>query len=344
MKYIHLVFSFIYPIIALEYSLKVLKHEDKTAVSYIDGTSDYSLVFNPSWIVEHKERNIPAGLLMRTQNCTVSPGDPCSFCGGSEAKASVLTFAELKTDGTFVHVDASSVVFGPYDDTDSWGTEDPRVLYNPNDGLYYMFYTAYNGKDIYLSLATSEDPTINSSWNRHGPVFPGIFASKSGALLLREDGGPHYLYWGDSSIKIAKSYDPKAWPADGGEVFIEVRPNHFDSKLVESGPPPLLLSTGDYLFFYNSASAGWPDAAGSAYNPGWVILDGANPSIIKQRSEVPILSPMYNSEFGTTPYTCNVPNVIFLEAAREIGVDTYEVYFGAADAAIGSAIIQVTSK
>jgi len=45
---------------------------------------------------------------------------------------------------------------------------------------------------------------------------------------------------------------------------------------VESGPPPLLLSSGDYLFFYNSAELGWPDE-GTAYHPGWVILDGKDP-------------------------------------------------------------------
>lgn len=41
------------------------------------------------------------------------------------------------------------------------------------------------------------------------------------------------------------------------------------------------------------------------------------------------------------PYTCNMPNVVFLEAARALGNDRFEVFFGAADATIGSAIIQV---
>lgn len=324
------------------YNLDVIEHEDKTTISIIDGTTSYSLVFNPSWIVENKKTGVRSGLLMRTQNCTLAPGDACAFCGGSQAKASVLTYAELQADGSFTFVDQSSVVFGPYDDSDSWGTEDPRILFNEEDGNYYMFYTAYNGNDIYLSLATTTNPTSSSSWTRLGPVFPDIFASKSGALLLRKDGDPHFLYWGDSSIKVAQSYDPTIWPADGGKVFIETRADHFDSKLVESGPPPLLLSTGDYLFFYNSASAGWPDADNSAYNPGWVILDGTDPTVIKQRSEVPILSPIYNFEYGVSPYTCNVPNVIFLEAARQIDIDTFEVYFGAADSSIGSAVIRVS--
>ncbi len=43
-----------------------------------------------------------------------------------------------------------------------------------------------------------------------------------------------------------------------------------------------------------------------------------------------------------SPYTCNVPNVVFLEAAKPLGGDLFEVYFGGADNTIGSAIVQVT--
>jgi predicted GH43/DUF377 family glycosyl hydrolase len=209
-----------------------------------------------------------------------------------------------------------------------------------------MFYTAYNGKDIFLNLATTPNPTVSDKWTRHGPVFPEIPNSKSGALLLRnKEQGPHFLYWGDSSIKIATSNDPAHWPSDGGKVFIETRADHFDSKLVESGPPPLQLLNGDYIFFYNSATTGWPDEPGSAYHPGWVILDGQDPSVIKQRSEEPLLTPTYAWELGTQPYTCNVPNVIFLEAARraDTKTDTFEVYFGGADAVIGTATVQVVT-
>jgi predicted GH43/DUF377 family glycosyl hydrolase len=146
----------------------------------------------------------------------MAPGDPCSFCGGSQALASVLTFSALQSDGTFQPVTQDSVVFGPADDTDSWGTEDPRMVLDVKSGLYYMFYTAYNGEDIYLSLATSTDPTSTDSWTRLGPVFPDgeVQNSKSGALLLREK-GPHFLYWGDSAIRITASHDPTHWKSEG---------------------------------------------------------------------------------------------------------------------------------
>ena len=326
------------------YNVNVVKRPTTTLISAVDKTTSFSLVFNPSWVEPSASNGHKSGLLMRTQNCTIAPGDACSFCGGSAAAASVLTYGEENADGSYNFVDESSVVFGPGDASDTWGTEDPRIKYNPVDGLYYMFYTAYNGKDIFLSLATTPNPTVSDKWNRLGAVFPDLTNTKSGALLLRDAKvGPHYLFWGDSSIKVVNSTDPTRWPADGGPVFMTTRADHFDSKLIESGPPPLELLNGDYIFFYNSATVGWPNEPGSAYHPGWVILDRKDPTVIKQRSEVPLLTPEFAWELGTLPYTCNVPNVVFLEAAHRVcnKTDTFQVYFGGADAVIGTATVQV---
>lgn len=128
------------------------------------------------------------------------------------------------------------MVFGPSDDTDSWGTEDPRMVLDAKSGLYYMFYTAYNGIDIFLSLATSTDPTASDSWKRLGPVFPNgeVPNSKSGALLLR-DKGPHYLYWGDSSIRITSSFDPTVWKSEGqSSSSMSILSGHFINLPIKS--------------------------------------------------------------------------------------------------------------
>jgi hypothetical protein len=47
---------------------------------------------------------------------------------------------------------------------------------------------------------------------------------------------------------------------------------------------------------------------------------------------------------GDAPYTCNVANVAFLEAAHPVPgqTDTFRVYFGGSDAVIGSAIVTVS--
>ena len=291
------------------------------------------------------------GIIARTQDCepNTPSDDPssisCTFCGGAESKASFFTFSELKDDGSFTFVDDKSVVFASGDDSDSWGTEDPRVQYNPNDGLYYMFYTAYNGSSILLNLVTSPDPTAPNDWVRHGPVFPSFQGSKSAALLIDSpppgEEAANLLFWGCDVIRVANSTSLTAWPSDGGRVLLEPRPGFFDSQLVESGPPPLRLSTGDYVFFYNSAEIGWPKEEGSAYHVGYVILDGSDPTVVLSRSDVPLLSPEYPFEKGLAPYGCNAPNVIFLEGARALGGDKFAVYFGGADATGGTAVIEV---
>ncbi|KAJ1432287.1 hypothetical protein B484DRAFT_395054 [Ochromonadaceae sp. CCMP2298] len=87
-----------------------------------------------------------------------------------ESDASVLTYGEENTDGTYNFVGESSVVFGPSDSTDSWGTEDPRIKFKPEDNLYYMFYTACNGNSIFLSLATTPNPTSFDKWTNSGVI------------------------------------------------------------------------------------------------------------------------------------------------------------------------------
>ncbi|CAM6001250.1 unnamed protein product [Sphagnum balticum] len=202
-----------------------------------------------------------------------------------------------------------------------------------------MAYTAYNGSSILLNLARTANPFDRNGWDRLGPVFPNYQNSKSGALLIRES-GPHYLFWGDSDIRVAQSNDLTSW-SDIGNIIISPRTDSFDSRLVESGPPPLLLRSGNYLFLYNSAQKGWPEDRNTAYHVGWVILDRNDPTKVLVRSESPLMGPETAWEKGESPYSCNAPNVIFLEAAYALGSDRFKVFFGGADATVGSAVIEV---
>jgi predicted GH43/DUF377 family glycosyl hydrolase len=231
-----LVFGFLSrPMLAL-YTVTVVDRPTETTLSFIDKTSTFQQIFNPTWVEGSAGTGNRSGILARTQNCDALVGGECVFCGGSSEKASVLTFSLETSDGSFAKVDENSVVFGPHDSTDSWGTEDPRIAFNKFDGLYYMFYTAYNGSAVYLSLATSPNPTsADGGWVRTGPVFPTIPGSKSAALLLgAEVNDKHHLFWGDSEIRVATSSDAAVWP-DPGPVLLSPRPTSFDSQLVEAG-------------------------------------------------------------------------------------------------------------
>jgi len=312
------------------YDVTAIRSSDVPILSSLLLTSQFEQTFNPSWIEAQKGTNFRSGLLIRSQNCSSPIGD-CVHCSGPRERASVLTFSEYK-NGQFSSLTKNSIVFGPNSIVDTFGTEDPRVAFNKHDSLYYLFYTAYNGSGIELSLAVSPDPTSSRLWTRLGPIFH-LQGSKSGALLIR-DTPPHYLFWGDSMIRVTKSSDPKKWTSIG-DPFLKPRPDSWDSQLVESGPPPLKLSTGDYIFFYNSADKD------ITYHPAWVILDKDDPSKILQRASVPLLTPTLAWETGVAPFTCNVANVIFLEAAYPLGNDKFMVFYGGADAVVGSAVVTV---
>jgi len=111
---------------------------------------------------------------------------------------------------------------------------------------------------------------------------------------------------------------------------------------VEGGPPPVRLSDGNYLFIYNSARKDSHSGNGLEYNPGWIIINGTNPTQILERSSEPLLSPREPWEVGLPPYLDLTPNVIFIEGMRAAAIrDQFVVYYGAADSVIGVAQVTV---
>jgi hypothetical protein len=154
------------------YNATVSEFDEKPVVSFVDGTSKFAQVFNPSWIQATEGTGGKSGLAIRTQNCTgcgVAGENGCCGCSGTGEKASIVTFAELlNNDNTstpkFKLVDGSSVVFGPHDQSDVRGTEDPRIALDPKTGIFYMLYTCFgDGKPrVTMCMATSKNPTSNT--------------------------------------------------------------------------------------------------------------------------------------------------------------------------------------
>ena len=100
------------------------------------------------------------------------------------------------------------------------------------------------------------------------------------------------------------------------------------------------LSNGNYLFLYNSARKYGNN--NFQYNLGWVILSGDDPTQILERSEEPILTPELGWEVGQSPPWLDLTNyVVFIEGWRQVGIDLFQVYYGAADSVIGSAFVCV---
>jgi len=308
---------------------------------------NYNTAFLP------QSSTVPNGaLLVRCQN--ISGSDVY------QTQPSVINYANVKGsldgDFQFAPITDLSIVIEPEGMESSYGTEDPRAVYREKDQTYYILYSAVENTTgnipiSKLALATTKTPAIKSSYVLHGPIFPEVRWSKSGALLIRDGySGPSYLYWGDSTdfpgIQLATTTDLLNYTYHDG-IFIPVRKNFFDSMLVEAGPMPLLLSNGHYLFLYNSGRHGYPSKKPDwdvQYNVGWVILDGQDPTKILARSSEPILSPELAWEKGDAPYLGLTPNVVFVEGwvRHPTKKDTFILFYGAADSAVGAAELTVT--
>lgn len=254
----------------------------------------------------------------------------------------------------------TSVLFKPRNTSWEQSVEDPRVVYNA--GTWWMTYTA-NGAvarpplNRHQGIASSTQPLDPGAWVRHCGITsgddcvpPGL---KSGAMLVR-DQPPHYMFAYDlrkacpgnpqgvcRHTVITTSPDLIHW-TPSNITLLARRPGMWDAGLIEPGPPPLLLASGDYLFFYNGATL--PNDR--QYHVGWAILDGRDPSRVIQRSVVPVLSWTDRTWMvgNTTADTalCYTPSVVFCNGARPLeAVGTFELFFGGADAVIGTAVVKV---
>ena len=241
------------------------------------------------------------------------------------------------------------------------GCEDPRVVEDGN-GVYYMMYTAFDGKMARLLVATSRDLV---HWAKKGPVFARALGgrykdswSKSGSIvsvyqdgkiIASKIGGKYWMYWGDKSIWAAYSDDLINWTplenaADGqgdGEktlkIVLPAREGKFDSDLVEPGPPAMITEKG-ILLIYNSRNAvskgdgALPDGT---YTASQALFDRNDPTKMTHRMERYFVRPEKPYEI-----TGQVNQVCFIEGlARIRGKDL--LYYGTADSKIAVAVREV---
>ncbi len=213
------------------------------------------------------------------------------------------------------------------------GVEDPRLVLIGD--TYYLTYTAYNGKDAQLALATSRDLR---SFERKGVILPAykgrwnVNWTKSGAILAERVGGRHWMYFmadargAHDQTGVAWSDDLVHWHEPLAAPVLPRRPGRFDSRVVEPGPPPLLTPHG-ILLFYNAAD----DAL--VYRTGWALFDRDDPTKLLARSDEPLFAPETEWE-----KVGQVPNVVFVEGLV-VEPARWLLYYGAADTHVGVASV-----
>jgi predicted GH43/DUF377 family glycosyl hydrolase len=242
------------------------------------------------------------------------------------------------------------------------GCEDPRVVEN-DSGVYYMTYTAYDGKTARLLVASGKDLL---TWTKHGPAFSGKYTdiwSKSGSIVSRYEkgkiiatkiNGKYYMYWGDVNINAATSDDLVHWTPvlyeNGEKPSIELRhnsketpeikivfgprPKKFDSDLVEPGPPAILTDSGIVLIYNsrNTQSVGDSSLAEGTYAAAQVLIDKNDPMTVLKRMDSWFMKP-------DKPYEISgqVNHVCFVEGLAQFN-NKWFLYYGTADSKIAVAV------
>lgn len=260
-------------------------------------------------------------------------------------------------DGITMHRKPTPVLY-PRDDNQKkydWpgGCEDPRVAVT-EEGLYVMFYTAWNHKTPRLCVATSKDLL---HWQKYGPAFQkaqnGRFlnnASKSASIvtklvngkqIITKVNGKYLLYWGEYFVNLATSNDLINWKPmldSTGSLkrLISPRDGYFDSDLTECGPPALITDKGILLLYNGKNSTGEKgdeDYAAGAYAAGQVLFSLTNPTKVIHRLDKPFFYPK-------EPYEKSgqyVDGTVFIEGMAYFH-DKWFLYYGCADSRVGVAV------
>jgi predicted GH43/DUF377 family glycosyl hydrolase len=297
-------------------------------------------VFNPAAVV----RNGKVCLLYRAEDDSGS---------GIGMHTSRIGYAESR--GGFEFIRRPQPILFPDADGQKqteWtgGCEDPRIV-ETDDGTYVLTYTQWDRTIARLAVATSNDLI---KWRKHGPAFGeelvGRFRnrwSKSGSIVTRLHGdrlvatridGLYWMYWGEGSLHLATSDDLLNWrvvdDAAGEPLVVAApRPGHFDSGLVEPGPPAIVTDRGVVLLYNGKNGADQPEPAlpPGVYSAGQCLFDVSDPRLLIDRTETSFLRPEHAHEV-TGQY---VAGTTFIEGlVRWRG--KWLLFFGAADSFVGA--------
>ena len=123
-------------------------------------------------------------------------------------------------DNKVVKRSSEPVLFPEYD-YEKKGVEDPRIVFL--GGVYYLFYTAYDGKNALFAYATSNDLI---SFVKHGVISPRISYAEAGTLFgsSRTKMREKYFFF-ESYIRDREGGDILLWEKD---AFIF--PKKFNNK------------------------------------------------------------------------------------------------------------------
>jgi predicted GH43/DUF377 family glycosyl hydrolase len=279
----------------------------------------------------------------------------------SEGNFSSLGYCQIEKDKVLARHKQPILV--PEFDYEIHGAEDPRIV--KIGDLYYLFYTAYDGKNARTALATSSDLI---HFQKQGLITPSIAYEQARQLFSHPSMPESYSQYA-LHYQQAIAPDVLLWEKD-----LVLFPKKFKGKFlllhrVMPGVQYMYLDSLDQLksevfwdgqlrqlhehilmnpkFWYENhkigascapiqTSRGWiqiyhgveetPD--GRVYRASAALLDLNNPTKVIGRLKEPLFSPHMSWEKEGV-----VNNVVFPTGAGVYGDELY-IYYGAADARI----------
>ena len=275
-----------------------------------------------------------------------------------ERNYSSIGYCKLEGPMNIVERKNSPILY-PEHDYEIHGTEDPRVVLL--DGTYFMFYTAYDGKNALVAYATSKNL---KTWEKHGIISAKMRYDEAGNYFRSSKLKEKYrffisyykdviaedvLLWEKDSFILPKKYnnqfvlfhrvlpdiqivcfnDFKDLTIDFWKDYLKDLGNHvviepkfgYESRNIGSGAPLIETERG-WLMIYHSVE---DSNMGKVYHASAALLDKKNPYKVIGRLKQPLFSPIEDYEkFG------DIDNVVFPTGTAIFGERLY-IYYGAAD-------------
>lgn len=216
-----------------------------------------------------------------------------------------------------------------------------------------------------LAFGKAKNGLYSNMWSKSGAIISKQTGDKITAVKIN---GKYWMYWGETDIYLATSdnlidWEPVLKEEKTGKIFrgydkktgnydihfdapkqylktaVSIREGHFDSGLVEPGPPALLTDNGIF-FIYNGSNnieTGDKNMASGEYSVGQVMFDSKDPSSIIKRCESYFLRSEREDET-----TGQMSDVMFVEAMVHFK-ENWFIYYATGEAKIGVATYNQTN-
>ncbi|HBH46482.1 MAG: hypothetical protein A2445_03990 [Candidatus Jacksonbacteria bacterium RIFOXYC2_FULL_44_29] len=280
----------------------------------------------------------------------------------SQNNVSSIGYCQLQNDKVVKRL--TKPILCPEYDYEKRGVEDPRITLL--EGTYYLFYTAYDGKNALIAYATSKDLT---HFAKQGLISPKISYQEAGdnfreskvidkyttfETIYKESAGEDILLFEKDASLFPQKFNNKFAlihrVLPGIQIvyfdsFSEFTEDHwrdhlknlddfivldplfwFESHNIGGGCPPIETKDG-WLFIYHGVEN---SPRGKIYHATAALLDLKNPLKVLGRLTEPLFSPEADWEKKGV-----VNNVVFPTGAVVQDKRLY-IYYGAADKLIAA--------